>query len=85
MRDFDGWGFLENARIPIYEVYGEMGRHESTEELLRIPSNPNIQIRWIPGSGHYLPHERPVEVAEICVNLIAQSRMNVLRLDNTHF
>lgn len=66
VREFDGWTFLENAKIPIYEVYGELGRHESTEELLRIPSNPSIHIRWIPSSGHYLPHERPIEVAEIC-------------------
>lgn len=66
VRDFDGWSFLENAKIPIYEVFGEMGRHETTEKLLRIPTNPSIGITWIPDSGHYLPHERPVEVAEIC-------------------
>ena len=66
VRDFDGWRFLENAKIPIYEVFGEMGRHESTEKLLRIPSNPSIRISWIPDSGHYLPHECPVEVSEIC-------------------
>lgn len=70
VKDFDAYVYLEQARIPIYEVFGEMGRNESTEQKLRIPSNSNIQMIWIPNAGHYLPHECPAEVAEICIHSI---------------
>ncbi|MCG9126369.1 alpha/beta hydrolase [Candidatus Poribacteria bacterium] len=63
---FNGYNYLKEASIPIYEVFGEMGRNDATEDLLDIPSNPNIQVKWISDAGHYLPHERPMEVAEIC-------------------
>jgi len=63
---FDGFGYLQGADIPICEVYGDMGRTSSSLESLRIPDNPQIEIVWIPAAGHYLPHERPAEVAEIC-------------------
>ena len=69
--NFDAYAYLEQARIPIYETFGGMGRNDSTEQLLRIPSNPYIQWIWIPNAGHYLPHECPTEVAEICVRCCA--------------
>jgi pimeloyl-ACP methyl ester carboxylesterase len=62
---FDALPYLKAAGIPITEVYGEMGRTESTRQMLRIPDNPRIQVLWIPTAGHYLPHERPDEVARI--------------------
>lgn len=65
--EFDALNFLENASIPIYEVFGEIGRNYSTEQILNIPSNPNIQVIWLPNAGHYIPHERPEQVAEICL------------------
>ena len=70
VRAFDAYAYLEQTQIPIYEVFGEMGRNESTEKLLRIPPNPNIQWKWVPNAGHYLPHECPAEVADICCNFI---------------
>ena len=70
VREFDGYRYLENASIPIFEVFGEMGKNEYTEQKLRIPSNPNIQIIWVPHAGHYLPHECPAEVADICTNML---------------
>lgn len=70
VREFDGHSFLENASIPIYEVFGEMGKNEYTEQKLRIPSHPNIQIIWVPHAGHYLPHECPAAVADICTNIL---------------
>ena len=69
VKEFDGYSYLENASIPIYEVFGEMGKNDFTEKKLRIPSNPNIKLIWIPDAGHYLPHECPEAVAEICQNL----------------
>ncbi len=69
VREFDGYSYLESASIPIFEVFGEMGKNDFTEQKLRIPPNPNIQVIWIPNAGHYLPHECPAVVAEICQNL----------------
>ena len=63
---FNGYNYLKEASIPIYEVFGEMGRNDETEHLLNIPLNPYIHSKWIPNAGHYLPHERPMQVAEIC-------------------
>lgn len=65
VEDFDAYAYLEQADIPIYEVFGGMGRNDLTEQQLRIPSNPNIQWAWIPNAGHYLPHECPAEIAKI--------------------
>lgn len=66
VEDFDALSYLQTAKIPIFEVYGEMGRTDSTGEMLVIPDNPQIRVMWISNAGHYLPQERPVEVAEIC-------------------
>ena len=62
---FDALGYLEASRIPIAEVYGDKGRTNSTRRGLMIPDKPNIEVIWIPGAGHYLPHERPADVATI--------------------
>ena len=69
VKDFDAYTYLQHAQIPILEVFGGMGRNDLTEQQLRIPSNPNIQWVWVPNAGHYLPHECPVEVAEVINNL----------------
>ena len=65
VKDFDAYTYLQHARIPICEVFGGMGRNDLTEKKLRIPPNPNIQWVWVSNAGHYLPHERPAEVAKV--------------------
>ena len=65
VKTFDAYAYLQEARIPIWEVFGGVGRNELTEDKLRIPPNPNIQWVWIPNAGHYLPHECPTEVAKV--------------------
>ena len=65
VKDFDAYAYLQHASIPIYEVFGRMGRNDLTEEKLRIPPNPNIQWVWVPNAGHYLPHECPSEIAKV--------------------
>ena len=65
VKEFDGYGYLKQARIPIYEVFGGMGRNDATAQELRIPPNPNIQWIWIPDVGHYLPHECPNEISKV--------------------
>ena len=67
--DFDAYTYLQQAGIPIWEVFGGMGRNALTEKKLRIPPNPNIQWVWIPPAGHYLPHECPAEVAKVVSTL----------------
>ena len=63
--EFNAYIYLQHASIPIYEVFGGMGRNALTEKRLRIPPNPNIQWVWVPHAGHYLPHECPAEVAKV--------------------
>ena len=65
VKNFDAYTYLQHASIPIYEVFGSMGRNDLTEDKLRIPSNPNIRRVWIPNTGHYLPHECPAEITKI--------------------
>ena len=65
VKNFDAYTYLQHASIPIYEVFGGMGRNELTEQKLCIPSNPHIQWVWVPNAGHYLPHECPVEVTKV--------------------
>ena len=70
VKNFDAYTYLQRASIPIYEVFGGMGRNDLTEQQLRIPPNPNIQWVWVPNAGHYLPHECPTEVAETCIRCL---------------
>ena len=65
VKNFDAYTYLQRASIPIYEVFGGMGRNDSTEDKLCIPPNPNIQWVWVPNAGHYLPHECPTEVTKV--------------------
>ena len=74
VENFDAYPYLEQACIPIYEVFGDMGRNDLTEQKLRIPSTPNIQWIWIPNAGHYLPHEGPVEVAKVVTRAMRRKR-----------
>jgi pimeloyl-ACP methyl ester carboxylesterase len=67
---FDATHFLASASIPILECYGALGRRPDAEERLRVPASPFISWRWIEGSGHYLPLEKPREVAEACGELL---------------
>ena len=74
VEQFDAYAYLEGATIPILEVYGGMGRTRRTRRALRVPENPNIEWVWIAGAGHYLPHERPDEVARACLRGLERVR-----------
>jgi pimeloyl-ACP methyl ester carboxylesterase len=73
---FDGGPYLQAAEVPVFEVYGGMGRTAATEPLLMIPPNPAITTLWIAEAGHYLPHEKPLEVARICTQMIHRSEQH---------
>jgi len=70
---FDATVFLQSASIPILEVYGDLGRTPDTQRLLAVPDNPHIHWHWLPGAGHYLPTERPDDVADLCRRVISPS------------
>jgi pimeloyl-ACP methyl ester carboxylesterase len=69
---FDAYEWLSGLEIPIIEAYGSTGRTEKTRRRLLVPDTPWLELVWIDGAGHYLPHERPAEVAEACERVIAQ-------------
>jgi pimeloyl-ACP methyl ester carboxylesterase len=50
-------------------VYGELGKTADTNRVLGVPQKGNIRFVWLPGAGHYLPHEAPGAVAEIVGSL----------------
>ena len=66
---FDGYDLLQSVEMPVLQAYGGMGRNASTRKKLRVPPNPHIRWRWFSGAGHYLPHERPAEVAEAAASV----------------
>lgn len=72
VRAFDALDFLESAPLPIFEIYGSLGRIKTTRRDLAIPSRPNIELSWLDGAGHYLPLEKPVELAGICKRALKQ-------------
>lgn len=76
---FDGEAFLARAGIPILEAYGGMGRGPATRELLAVPPNPAIEFAWIEGAGHYLPQERPGDVARLCSAFVERCAQAVRR------
>ena len=75
VKNFDAYTYLQDAQIPIYEVFGSMGRNDLTKKKLRIPSNPNIRWVWVPNAGHYLPQECPTEVAKVVDKVVGTLRV----------
>ncbi len=64
---FDGEPFLRTTQLLVLQVYGAAGRFSLTPAAsLAVPVRPNIAWHWVDDAGHYLPHERPVEVADLC-------------------
>ena len=64
--EFSARQFLAAASLPICEVYGSLDFSADRMERLAIPSSLRKSIVWVEGAGHYLPREKPLEVAGIC-------------------
>jgi pimeloyl-ACP methyl ester carboxylesterase len=66
VKAFDGSDVLADPPAPVWEVYGEMGRLPDTESRLLVPPHPRLAWRWLPDCGHYIPLEKPAEIATLC-------------------
>ncbi|MCG2660824.1 MAG: alpha/beta fold hydrolase, partial [Kiritimatiellae bacterium] len=64
---FDAAPILARIAMPVFEVFGSMGKTEATRGILAVPDQSNIKMCWIADAGHYLPQERPADVAAICM------------------
>lgn len=76
---FDAAPILARIAMPVFEVYGSMGRTEATRGILAVPDRSNIEMCWITDAGHYLPQERPADVAAICMRA-AGGRMSLQKI-----
>lgn len=70
VQQFDGLDFLQKTELPVWEVYGEMGKKADANDRLSVPNRSNITWVWIPGAGHYLPHERSDQVVDVCTQAL---------------
>ena len=66
VQSFDGSDVLASPPGPVWQVYGELGRRPDTAARLEVPVHPAIPWHWVPGCGHYIPIEKPIETAALC-------------------
>jgi pimeloyl-ACP methyl ester carboxylesterase len=64
---FDATEYLAHTSLPILEVYGSLGKGPHTQTRLQVPDRPQTAWMWVPNAGHYLPHEKPEQVASACI------------------
>jgi pimeloyl-ACP methyl ester carboxylesterase len=76
VKEFDGSAALEAIDIPVYEIYGSSLASPDSQSQLNIPDRSNIHVEWVEGCGHFLPHEVPEKVAEICRQAYAECQNN---------
>jgi pimeloyl-ACP methyl ester carboxylesterase len=81
VQEFDASTYLVQATIPILEVYGGLGRRDSTQARLQVPDRLNISWLWITDAGHYLPIERPDLVAAACLQGLRAGELRAGRTD----
>ncbi|HEU5084228.1 MAG TPA: alpha/beta hydrolase [Acidimicrobiales bacterium] len=55
---------LEDIEVPVLVGWGDHDPFFPLEQGERTAAAVNAPLRVFPGAGHFLPHERPVEVAE---------------------
>jgi pimeloyl-ACP methyl ester carboxylesterase len=63
-RKWNGFDLLNRTPVPVLELWGDRNRPHPTRTQMQIPERPNIELHWIAGASHFLPLERPAEVAE---------------------
>jgi pimeloyl-ACP methyl ester carboxylesterase len=63
-RKWNGFDLLNRTPVPVLELWGDRNQPHLSREQMQIPDRPNIDLQWLAGASHYLPIERPAEVAE---------------------
>jgi pimeloyl-ACP methyl ester carboxylesterase len=64
--------FIRRLRCPILFVYGTESDFMKSVRGHRAQLFPNAKIVPIEGAGHHIPHEKPVELAEVVVPFLLQ-------------
>jgi pimeloyl-ACP methyl ester carboxylesterase len=63
-RKWNGFDLLNQTPVPVLELWGDRRMHPRPSRVqMQIPDRPNIELQWIAGASHFLPLERPAEVA----------------------
>jgi pimeloyl-ACP methyl ester carboxylesterase len=63
-RKWNGFDLLNQTPVPVLELWGDRRvQPHPTRAQMQIPDRPNIELRWVAGASHFLPLERPAEVA----------------------
>jgi pimeloyl-ACP methyl ester carboxylesterase len=63
-RKWDGFDLLNQTPVPVLELWGDRRMEQRPSRAqMKIPDRPNIELRWVAGASHFLPLERPAEVA----------------------
>src|SRR5262245_38701406 len=63
-RTWNGFDLLNRTPIPVLELWGDRKQPHPSRAAMQIPDRPNIELKWLAGASHFLPLERPAEVAE---------------------
>lgn len=62
---------LENTTVPVLVGWGERDPFFPAEQAERTAAVANARLRIFEGAGHFLPHERPAEIAHEITKLAA--------------
>ena len=61
---WNGYEILSRTSVPVLEIWGDRKRPHPSRAQMKIPERPNIELCWIAGASHFLPIERPAELAD---------------------
>ncbi|MFQ5849484.1 MAG: alpha/beta fold hydrolase [Candidatus Binatia bacterium] len=57
--------FIDRIQCPTLLIFGSEGGFVKSPRFSRVGLFKNGEVVQVPGSGHHLPHEKPVELAEV--------------------
>jgi pimeloyl-ACP methyl ester carboxylesterase len=63
-RHWNGYELLNQARMPVLELWGDRNQPHPSRAAMQIPEHANIELEWVEGASHFLPQEHPTDVAK---------------------